>query len=164
MKYRKEVQQHATFLPTSSIPCSTADIGIADEIFFFRLIRNHLSPVSCLFLTLGEVGEVRGIFKCNYSKQFGKLLSYDRHRFRLCSCLNHQEATQGPRLWLLKLINLCMAWLLRINLYENSRCRGVLKTPPVGGGNDCKCNESFSLALQRLIGRFRWCFVRAAYM
>lgn len=26
MKYIKEVQQHATFLPTASIPCSTADI------------------------------------------------------------------------------------------------------------------------------------------
>ena len=60
MKYRKEVQQHATFLPTSSIPCSTADIGIADEESF-RLIRHHFSVTSHLFLTLGEVGEVRGI-------------------------------------------------------------------------------------------------------
>lgn len=75
---------------------STADIGIADEETF-RLIRSHLSVASCL-LTLGEVGEVRGIFKCNYSKQFGKLLSYDRHRFRLCSCLNHQEAHERPTL------------------------------------------------------------------
>ncbi len=63
MKYRKEVQQHATFLPTSSIPGSTADIGIADEETF-RLICNHFSVVSCL-LTLGEVGEVRGILSAS---------------------------------------------------------------------------------------------------
>lgn len=30
--------------------------------------------------------------ECNYSKQFDKLLSYDRHRFRHCSCLSHQQA------------------------------------------------------------------------
>lgn len=48
MKYRKEVQQHATFLPTSSIPCSTADIGIADEETF-RLVSRHVSVAGRLF-------------------------------------------------------------------------------------------------------------------
>lgn len=82
MKYRKEVQQHATFPPTSFMLRSTADIGGADEV------------TSCL-VTLGEV---RGIIKCNYSKQFGKLLSYDRHRFRLCSGVSHQEAHRADPL------------------------------------------------------------------
>lgn len=86
---------------------------------FFRLIHYHLyvntwwgwwGPWYC---------------KRSYCKLFGKLLSYDRHRFRLCSCRAARRHVR-PTLTTLTLINLCMAWLL-MNLYGNSRCRGELK-------------------------------------
>lgn len=144
MKYRKEVQQHATFLPTSSIPCSTADIGIADEETV-GLIRNHFSVAS---LSVNTWWGWWGLWylKCNYSKQFGKLLSYDRHRFWLCSCLTHHiRKHTRPALMTLKFTNLCMAWLLRMNLYENSRCRGVRKHHLWWweSKRDCKCMKAF---------------------
>lgn len=50
----------------------------------------YLSALVCL--TLGEVWWGLWYLECSYSKQFGKLLSYGRHRFSFCSCLNHQQA------------------------------------------------------------------------
>lgn len=91
MKYRKEVQQHATFLLHH--PYHVAHlilVSLTRRADFFGSIAIILS-VASYQLTLGEVGEVRGIFKCNYSKQFGKLLSNDRHRFRLLQLLESQR-------------------------------------------------------------------------
>lgn len=141
MKYRKEVQQHATFLPTSSIPGSTADIGIADEETF-RLIRNHFSVASCLVNTWwGRWGP--WYLKCIYSKQFGKLLELWQAQIQTLQLLGSSGGTRGRPSWLV--INLCVAWLLRMNLYENSRCGGVLEHHLWWreSERDCKCNESF---------------------
>lgn len=93
MKYREEVQQHATSPPTSSIPRSSADTGIADEETT-RLIRCHSSVASCL-LTLGEVRGILSATTVNSLVNFRAMTGTD---FRLCSCLNHQEARRAnPR-------------------------------------------------------------------
>lgn len=93
MKYRKEVQQHATFLLHHPYHVARLIlVSLTRRADFLSSFPNHLS-VAIYLLTLGEV---RGIFKCNYSKQFGKLLSYDRHRFRLLQLLESQGGTVRP--------------------------------------------------------------------
>lgn len=81
MKYIKEVQQHATFLPTAAIPCSTADILVLLTSLSGSFINQVSISVNCPFNTWwGRWGPC--YLQCNYGKQFGKLPSYDRHSCR----------------------------------------------------------------------------------
>lgn len=136
---------------------STADIGIADEETF-RLIRSHLSVASCL-VTLGEVGEVRGIVSAttvNSLVNSWAMTGTDSDSAAARIIRRHTRPTP-LRLWLLKLINLCVAWLLRRNLHENSRCRGVLQHHPWWRERkrECKCTKAF-VHIPRLGREFRW--------
>lgn len=79
MKYRKEVQEHATFLPYIVHTAVHSWYWYCWQDFFFFLIFSQ--PFGSLVnraswrvvcLTLSEVGEVRGI-ECNYGKRFGKV-------------------------------------------------------------------------------------------
>lgn len=158
MKYRKEVQQHAASLPPSSIPCSTADSGIADEETL-RLIRCHLAVATCL-LTLGEVRGILSATTVNSLVNFWAMTGTDS----LCSCLDHLRRHSGPTLMTLKLINLCMAWLLRVDLYENSRCRGVLKHHLWWWESKRDCNAWKLSFTSKGIEGVQVMVVRAAYM
>lgn len=139
MKYRKEVQQWATFLPTSPIPCSTSDIGIADEesLRLIPFIITHL-------LTLGEVGEVLGILSAatvNSLVNSWAMTGTDSDYAAAEAARRHTR----PSLTTLKLINLCVAWLYTMNLYETVGAGEYWNGTCDGGERHCKCtNASFA--------------------
>ena len=108
------------------------------QLILVSLMRRLLGLLSsiCCELSVNTWWGRWGLWylKCSYSKQSGILLSHDRHRFRLLQRPESSGGTWGqplrPRSW----IDLCMAWLLGMNLYENSRYKRCTETPPVIGG------------------------------